>query len=942
MGDTNDFDLPQSSQSGNVDIGHLSENVQSEESRILQESATRLSTILSDFYSGNTDDNQLYNQLIEAGYTEDRSDNLLTSAQVERTYRNTHNDESSALSPNQLQYLYNQGLSGLDLTNLQIVTVRGGSGDRPRTAVLDFRSSDPEGNPTQVFLPPPQQFDPVTRATRSELRRDETYLSFITLQDPQPDNIHLYQDKLDQPTINAVSQILTQYFQQTGQPGNDQRREEMYARIQSLPGMQNQRNIRAKLVDLFRSVAEEQQYRVMNDGRPRGLTDEQWEALSTGGESVGFYGQPILMTDTIPPIRYIVSGTQIIEIDDNIQDTITRQRDFTTADLSQINLARLSFFEDPTTSAEDLRQNIVNIVKLNPDIDSDLSLGFQIDDIVDETVRERQFRSQNNGRPSGISQLQYDFMLNHVLAMNEPRYTGEPLETTTLSDGTTAYGFNSWDSNIPDFMIIPSDTIIRQMIQSGVYVIPEQAEPTIDPEPEQPAEDYRDQRIITVIGQDRFNNLSPEQINTLRDVVNTKGDLITEYNRLGINIIPPDTRIEPSITGAGIPHDRLPVPPLVPPPPVVAGQTQPIDPISGIPIVVPTPAEQVERFEQYFNDNQESFMSFRTAFRTILPVMTATAIGSFSFMLAKIRDKNTIRTFVEEQRTLLETLQNRLDDNFRSVENIERLLPNLQGRLEFAQTNIPQIISQLEPDSPFRQGLASADIQVQRATLIELQKSINSITTEYQAINTLIETLTIETDRLSADSEASRVYSQEIDEQLRTIINTDYTLLEDVARFFPQILSGVSIGFTLGSVLSGYLFPTYMNINEPYVTADNIEYTPPKQKKDKEVKQPEQMKDNDFIFASSVLEMKEPLYKSSRIVKPINEQFIPYKSNRGKTLSYREIQELKSTLNKNELENLRKKHLIFGDDGKVNMIPTEDKCLNVVGETILHQRPVKI
>ena len=893
MGDTNDFDLPQSSQSGNVDIGHLSQNVQSEESRVLQQSAGRLNNILSDFYSGNTDDNQLYNQLVEAGYTEDRSDHLLTSAQVERTYRNTHNGETSSLTPNQLQYLYNQGLSGLDLSSIQLVNVPEGVS---QTAVLDFRSTDPQGNPTRLFLPPPRQFDPVTRATRSELQLDETYLSYITLQDPQEDNIHLYEDKLDQPTINAVSQILTQYFSQTGTPGNDQRREEMYTRIQSLEGIQNQKNIRAKLVDLFRSVAEEQQYRVMNDGRPRGLTDEQWEALSTGGQSIGFYGQPILMTDTNPPIRYIVSGTQIIEIDDNIQDTITRQRDFTIADLSQINLARLSFFEDPTATSEDLKIQIANIVRLNPDIDSDLSLGFKIDDIVDETVRERQFRSQNNGRPSGITQLQYDFMLNHVLAMNEPRYTGEPLTTTTLSDGTSAYGFNSWDSNIPDFMIIPSDAIIEQMIQAGTYVLPEQAEPTIDPEP-------------------------------FADPIFT---------------LPPDTRIEPSITGAGIPHDRLPVPPLVPPPPVVAGQTQPIDPISGIPIVVPTPAEQVERFQQYFNDNQESFMSFRTAFRTILPIMTATAIGSFSFMLAKIRDKNTIRTFVEEQRRLLETLQNRLDDNFRSVENIERLLPNLQGRLEFAQTNIPQIISQLEPDSPFRQGLASQDPQIIRATLIELQKSINSITTEYQALNIIIQQLTIETDRLSADSEASRVYSQEIDEQLRTIINTDYTLLEDVARYFPQILSGVSIGFTLGSVLSGYLFPTYMNINEPYITADNTEYTPPKPKKDKEVKQPEQIKDNDFIFASSVLEMKEPLSKSSRIVTPINEQFIPYKSNRGRTLSYREIQELKSTLNKNELENLKMKHLIFGDSGKVEMVETNDHCLNVVGQTTLHQRPVKI
>ena len=59
-------------------------------------------------------------------------------------------------------------------------------------------------------------------------------------------------------------------------------------------------------------------------------------------------------------------------------------------------------------------------------------LRLQTEDLVNTLNQERIFRSQNNGRPSDISELQYEFMLNHALSPGEPRYTGEPLISKTL------------------------------------------------------------------------------------------------------------------------------------------------------------------------------------------------------------------------------------------------------------------------------------------------------------------------------------------------------------------------------------------------------------------------------------------------------------------------------------------------------------------------------
>ena len=76
----------------------------------------------------------------------------------------------------------------------------------------------------------------------------------------------------------------------------------------------------------------------------------------------------------------------------------------------------------------------------------------------------------------------------------------------------------------------------------------------------------------------------------------------------------------------------------------------------------------------------------------------------------------------------------------------------------------------------------------------------------------------------------------------------------------------------------------------------------------------------------------------SKIVKPFEQSFRPVKHGK-RPLKYKEIQELKATLNKSELNNLKNKFLYFDDD-KLILEKSDDKCVNVVGETQITKRKV--
>ena len=148
---------------------------------------------------------------------------------------------------------------------------------------------------------------------------------------------------------------------------------------------------------------------------------------------------------------------------------------------------------------------------------------------------------------------------------------------------------------------------------------------------------------------------------------------------------------------------------------------------------------------------------------------------------------------------------------------------------------------------------------------------------------------------------------------------------------------GMNVGYTLGLMLSGYLYPTYMNINEPYLTANNIEYTESNTNQQKI----QNLEDNTITKKDTEIEptiKREYDAPPSKIIKPYEESFKPVKHGK-RPLNYKEIQELKSTLNKSELNNLKNKFLYF-DDNKLMLEKTNDKCKNVVQETQIPKRKV--
>ena len=971
MGDENDaFDLPTQSQSGNVDIGHISRDADAEEQRLRGEQSELLTNVLNQYYSRDTDFNQLSQNLQDLGYSQEQVGDISAGANAERSYRLGHTD-GSGLSLNQLEFLQSYARSGLDLRRATIHTE-----DDGRTYIDDYRPTEEDGRtpavPSKLYLPTPATFDPLTREQTSELQLDRTYLSHITLQEPSPDAERgLLQDNIDLQTRHAVSQLVSQYLSRTSEEGNDQRRLKLYDDIQQLPGLQNQRNIRAKLLQLFGDIAVEQQFRLDNNGRPRGLTDNEWSQLQNNPY---YYGQPILTTDTQPPISYIVSGQNYIEIDDRMQALsvtgTSEQRDFSLQNQQDINMFSTEFLTD-RNSADDtnvLSQNILSTINYDPQDPRDLRLRLKVEDLVNRLNQERVFRSQNNGRPSQLTQLQYDFLLNHALQRDEPRYSGEDITTHIQPDGSTAFGFHSWDRiNAPELLLIPTDNVIAEMINSGVYVVP--ADEVLPEANTNPDDNIRPRPPIPAGG------LPPLPETPSRPPIPAGGlpplpetpvapTADPQFTLPPDTPIIPDDQLGPRASGLGDPHNIPPLPAggLAPTgfePPIIPGQTQPINLRTGEDLPVDTPQSNILRYEQFFNDNQNLYYGFREIFRDILPVLSAGAGGYITYLYEASKQKGTIQTIINQETELMNQLQGRIDSTRDNINRILQRPVDITGRAgELGQARYEGILEDLDLGDFFYRKIEEIPeaLQQARATIEETRAGLPPETgfsfrgtPQYQFneperfrlsqqveqlnyIETLIEDQRGTIDTLQNEIQRSDIYTTAIQNNIERLQNRNYEILADLKQSAPKILMGVNVGYTLGLMLSGYLFPTYMNINEPYMTADNIEYD----NKDRRSEKTKNLKQEKPI--ESIAFKREYDDKPSRIVKPFQENFRPVKHGK-RPLKYKEIQELKSTLNKSELDNLKNKYLYF-DENKLMMDKTNDKCLNVIQETQIPKRKI--
>jgi len=190
-------------------------------------------------------------------------------------------------------------------------------------------------------------------------------------------------------------------------------------------------------------------------------------------------------------------------------------------------------------------------------------------------------------------------------------------------------------------------------------------------------------------------------------------------------------------------------------------------------------------------------------------------------------------------------------------------------------------------------------------------------------------------DNLENELVGTKIQTAEIRRNIELLQNKNYEILGELFEYSPKILVGISVGYDLGLMLSGYLFPTYMNINEPYVFADNVDYDPEKETRNKDTEKNMQKSANRPKSIPATIKEYEPI--RSRIVKPYKETFRPVKHGK-RPLKYEELQELKSTLNPEELQNLKNKFIYFGDGGELTIEKSEDKCKNIIQETQITKR----
>jgi len=809
------LDLPEHLQSGLSDTNTISE-ITRQTTTQEQEMSGALDNILNTYYgehSTNQNINNMRTSLQDLGYTEARIDRIVQSAETEHEYRSTH-QESSNLAPNQLAYLDSSDVRIYDLVI---------NSDSEGLFYYDRRVHDVDDHPTKIYLPQAIEFDPLTREQRQEATEREDVLSYIYIEPTTPEEATALGRYLTQDQRIEISQITMNYLNGGGTEADKLR---YTHNIQQIEGLSNVENIQEILYQYFIDVDFEYNYRQNNNGLPQGLSQEQYDYMRQRQQTYRYIGQPILFTDDGTAYYHIGGGQMLVPPQEDIERFNPRepraggQRLLTNQQEHDVNSALSQYFIRDDYEEVDFLNHLQDLVHLNDEDAGDMAISTSLNNLVIDATRERDYRQANNGRPSQLSQIQYDFLTrsNMYLEAGGHRYQQEPIQ---MIDGQLA--FVSQLDSMNDYVIIPTDEQINAFIEQGRYSLPE----TPDYGPE-----------------------VPEDLET--DIPQEDIDLLSQ----------PVENIDSA--------------------PIVVGQTQPIDPISGEDIPVLTPPEAVERYEQYFNDNQNLYSGFRNQFRDLLPAFGGVVGGFFAFSVARMRERNTVETILNEERILLDSLENRLLSlNERLTDNIETLQQTNQALTR------KQLVLQSYSTNPRVEQQIGRDAQL-RGTM-RFQKEVNELLEQVEIAQGQVDS--IEMDIANEDTLQSQ-----LNDKINDLINTDYRILQSAMRYSPQILSGISIGTTLGLVLSGYLFPTYESINEPYIQADNVEYTKKKKKPDKiekiENRTKLQVPRSKSISQGSINDLNKIQIKGKKDEKT----FIPLKDQKGGPLTYKQIQEYKSTL----------------------------------------------
>ena len=990
MGDNLDeLGLVLHEQSGNHTIGQVSVINQRE----VGEQAGALETTLERYYSGETNFNEVFAEIQALGYSSDRTRQIRSYAQTERTIR--HNiGHPSDLAPNQLSFLSTRHST---ILNQQFQIHQDTSTDPPRQYVDDARVREPDGTPARLYLPAREAYNPLTQRQQIEQERriDEALPDF--LQDVPPFVLpplpggQERTEEFSNADLATIDNLSGAYLASTDPNSLANLRENIDLFILS-PGERgyNVRNADEIINQYLIDIQYEKNFRENNDGRPSVLSQEQYDLLRShpeyqwGGGLIYenqngelYYqderrGNRVAVPNIDPETGEITQGILASNIRLPQSITIfTLQEDYDPTFNIRPSRSALS-----QADQERLQMDMADAISGRKGYDA--FLGYL----------------QNN---YNLSNQQFIDVSNAVSRQNGGFTYQQVIQTQVYTD-QTLYFYQEGDAGGYTFTTSPetyrtiqqragvSDEIINQQIQNFQtdFQVTHTAiktsltiTPTINPE-------------LNILEQVRAGTQTQEDID----------ERFLERPRPFLPPLPPT----PTPTPAPLePYTRPPRPggpvigdilqelsegelsaetmapdifqPGSSDPPIVSGQTIPI--VGGEDQPVPLPAEQVARYREYFNSQQNQFTPFRSMFRDVLPVFTGAAGGYFAFSLARSKERGTIQEILNQERQFLDALEVRLENFNRLVDESRIQTTARNDRFIFTEEELSDLESQVRrqrregyslldelndargqlagtEDDPDLSGQgAIVDAAAQRLagsnealrTLDILRSDKNR---EAQQLLQEVRQAEEQLDTLEMDMLNEETGRGEINNRIDRLLEFDRELLNDINRYNPQILFGFSIGQTLGLALSGYFFPTYVDIDDSddFLKADNINYNPDfikKQKEDREKhksRKPRPLKD---LQAGKIVAGEHLPEISRRVQAPIR-TFIPirgsFASQAGRPLSYEQIQDYKSTLSKSELSKLQGKMLIFGENKKV--YKEKNICKSVQGTNIINKIPIKI
>mgnify|MGYP003109450060 CR=1 FL=1 len=990
------LNLPRATQSGLLDTATVS----SMENRIEISQTAALTTNLNNYYTGESTLSELRENLLTIGYEANRVDSISQSAHVEFLFRAGHEGQDSGLSLNQAQYV-NDNFDNEHIRNMLLITNSQGV---PTGYRSDIRSDD--GERTVLPLPAQIPFDVLTRTQREDVNENRELVNILNdhLQ-PDPtitDNYYGVKHDIRDDEINEISQFSTQYLNEQitiAQLANS---------ITSIYGITNVNNIHEILGEYLIDIQKEKDFRENNDGIPQELTEMTYNYIRENDNSQGqrYNNQPVFVIPNTNTYYYFGTYGQRIVIpvlnedgtlaqDQDVLDDTTRRG--IQGILSNYNQPDgETNIEDETglrpRSAPDLSLQQKNTINVQTTLlmNGDITLDNYLSSIDSFGLNDYQTR-----RLIEYASTKQDFGQNAQTIMNN--YLDNPIYPINSPSGQTFY--------------VSNEAAYRTFLESmGMNQEDQDLNVAgINQEFERQHENNVAQRFHTQTEVRPSGGLSESNLQNLRNQ-NSEGyqqpfPVITpsaiglgdarDRENIGLPPIDPLNRFTPSLEEI----DEI-LPPIPSSIPVVAGGTQPIDPVTGRDFEVGLTEEAFRRYENYYNENQYLYSNFRLEFAHLLTKnIVQFASASAGFGIYKIlRHKFVLYTQLEKDRTSLYThLVNKLQSREQRLdrkltqdaqelqetaqkavarEQEQETLSNmisdfrLKAR-EYVRDNFPSINTikndlLAEKRQLQSRGLVATDPQflaleerifdVQHRLQLEEIKYLDTNQPDFRQIEERRAMIRTSKGNLIAKLRngfnerraergkvgfLTRLNQQVYSEKIINLLNDVYNTLEDIDQNFPGIMGGLVVGDFLGASLAGYLFPTYDDPEfEEYIEKKVNQNLTPIQDKDLDL----DLKEFDKILINEnklkAFEKTDKVPILTGALNPFNNKpiyqdmdFVPVKANQstGRMPTYKEIQDLKSTLNKEELNRLKNKRLLFDENN--NLKPkNNDKCMNIIKE----------